>query len=38
MYLTHETHQYAIALTQFEIEDYEGIVETLRPKSGSGHR
>jgi tetratricopeptide (TPR) repeat protein len=29
-----QTHQYAVALTQFELEDYKGTVETLKTQQG----
>jgi len=29
-----QTHQYAVALTQFELADYKGTVETLKPQAG----
>jgi tetratricopeptide (TPR) repeat protein len=29
-----QTHKYAIAMTQFELADYQGTVETLRPRPG----
>lgn len=29
-----QTHQYAVALTQFELADYKSVVETLKPQPG----